>query len=314
MNAIIRILGLCMLLATLACGDSDDARGQVDADLERGDTSAEARVPAPLDSATDVPPGLAPVIVDDPDRRTADQPTRGNRGPGEQAVPPASSTPPQENGGGSDAAETPSSDQEPQESAQDDGAAILRRAAAAYEDVRSMQASFVMHFDNPLLRQETTSRGTLYQQRPDRIALRFTDPAGDVFLSDGEHFYVYQPSIDARQATQTPASPGAGGGVDLQAQFVGNPTERFRYTLEGQENVNGRPADVMTLVPRNRAEYRSLKVWFDRRDSLARRFEITEHNGSIRRFDLSDLKVNTSIAPTVFRFTPPADVRIVRVG
>lgn len=176
-----------------------------------------------------------------------------------------------------------------------------------------MQATFVMQFNNPLLRQQTTSRGTLYQQQPDRIALRFTDPEGDVILSDGEHFYIYQPSIDANQATQSPAGSG-GGGVDLQAQFVGNPTERFRYTLEGRESVGGRPADVMMLVPRERAEYRSLKVWFDTRDSLARRFEITEHNGSIRRFDLSGLQVNTSIPPAVFRFTPPADVRIVRVG
>jgi outer membrane lipoprotein carrier protein len=191
---------------------------------------------------------------------------------------------------------------------------VLRRAAVAYENVRSMQAAFVMQFNNPLLRQQTTSRGTLYQQRPDRIALRFTDPDGDVILSDGEHFYMYQPSVDANQATRTPASAGAGGGVDLQAQFIGNPVERFRYTLEGTVNVGSRPAHVMTLVPRQGAEYRSLKVWFDARDSLARRFEITELNGSVRRFDLSDLQVNPAIPAGVFRFTAPAGVRIVNVG
>src|SRR5690606_16973039 len=185
--------------------------------------------------------------------------------------------------------------------------------ATAYENVQSMQATFVMQFDNPLLRQQTTSRGTLYQQRPDRIALRFTEPDGDVIVSDGEHFYIYQPSIDANQATQSPVTPGGGGGVDLQAQFVGTPTERFRYTLEGRENVGDRPAHVMTLVPRERAEYRSLKVWFDTRDTLARRFEITEHNGSVRRFDLSDLRINPSIPASAFRFTPPSNVRIVRV-
>jgi outer membrane lipoprotein carrier protein len=223
-------------------------------------------------------------------------------------MPPASDAP------AAAAAQPSGSESDTQASRQDEGAEVLRRASAAYENVRSMQASFVMQFNNPLLRQQTTSRGTLYQQRPDRIALHFTDPDGDVILSDGEHFYIYQPSIDAKQATQTPASAGGGGGVDLQAQFVGNPTERFRYTLEGRENVGDRPAHVMTLVPRERAEYRSLKVWFDTRDSLARRFEITELNGSVRRFDLSGLQVNAAISAGVFRFTPPADVRIVRVG
>jgi outer membrane lipoprotein carrier protein len=179
--------------------------------------------------------------------------------------------------------------------------------------VRSMRADFVMQFTNPLLRQQTTSRGTLYQQRPDRIALRFAEPAGDVILSDGEYFYIFQPSVDPKQATRSPASAG-GGGVDLQAQFIGNPVERFSYTLHGRETVAGREAHAMTLVPRERAEYRSLKVWFDTRDALARRFEITEHNGSVRRFDLSGLQVNPSIPADVFRFTPPADVRIVNVG
>ena len=307
MNAFMRIAA-CTIIGAAACGGSDvpDARTAAET---RADSTPAGDLLAPAgDSALATPPGLAPVAVDDADRHTADQPTTsgpsaasGAPRPGSAPVadrPPAS-TPPRAT---------------PQQPAADEGAGILRRAAAAYEDVRSMQASFVMHFNNPLLRQQTTSRGMLYQQRPDRIALRFTDPDGDIILSDGQHFYIYQPSIDARQATQTPAAPGGGGGVDLQAQFVGNPTERFRHTLEGRENVGDRPADVMMLVPRSRAEYRSLKVWFDTRDSLARRFEITEHNGSVRRFDLSGLRTNTAIPDDVFRFTPPSGVRIVRVG
>ena len=298
-----------------ACGGPDEPAARAQVDPAQADTALELASPG-RDSAGDLPAGLAPVAVDDPAARTADRPTGGPSAPGTRtdpgagdAVQPAvpGSQPATNSAGAADVSK-------PAASAQDDGTQVLRRAAAAYEDVRSMQATFVMQFNNPLLRQQTTSRGTLYQQRPDRIALRFTDPDGDVILSDGQHFYIYQPSVDRNQATQSPASPGGGGGVDLQAQFVGNPTERFRYTLEGRENVGGRPADVMMLVPRERAEYRSLKVWFDTRDSLARRFEITEHNGSIRRFDLSGLQVNTSIPPAVFRFSPPADVRIVRVG
>lgn len=312
MGRVFRILGLCLIGGAAACGAGDEPAARAPADSVQSTGASELATPLP-DSAEDLPAGLAPVAQDDPDERTANRPTDGSSasasrsgqeadGGGQLSAPGSSPV-----GPGVEASDRPPS-------AQDDGTQVLRRAAAAYEDVRSMQATFVMQFNNPLLRQQTTSRGTLYQQRPDRIALRFTDPDGDVILSDGEHFYIYQPSIDANQATQSPVTAGGGGGVDLQAQFVGNPTERFRYTLEGRESVAGRPADVMVLVPRQRAEYRSLKVWFDTRDSLARRFEITEHNGSIRRFDLSGLQVNTSIPPAVFRFTPPANVRIVRVG
>jgi outer membrane lipoprotein-sorting protein len=80
------------------------------------------------------------------------------------------------------------------------------------------------------------------------------------------------------------------------------------------ESVAGRPAHMLTLVPRQRAEYRSLRVWIDERDALARRFEITEHNGTVRRFDLSNLQVNPSIPDTVFQFTPPEGVRVISAG
>jgi outer membrane lipoprotein-sorting protein len=192
-----------------------------------------------------------------------------------------------------------------------DAAAILRRASAAYANVRSLRAQFVMHYENAILRQKTTSRGTLYQRAPDRIALRFSDPAGDLLIGDGTNFYWYLPSVDAKQVICTPAAAGGARGVDLQAQFVGNPVERFQATLHADESVGGRTANVLTLVPRQRAEYRSLKVWLDTRDSLARRFEITEQNGTIRRFDLDDMAVNPSIPDATFRFTRPDNARVI---
>jgi outer membrane lipoprotein-sorting protein len=192
--------------------------------------------------------------------------------------------------------------------------AILRRAASAYEDVRSLRADFVMNREIPALRQTITSRGRLYQQSPDRIALHFTEPDGDVILSDGRFFWVYYPSVNADQVIRSPAAAGGRSGVDLQAQFVGDPVARFDATLHGTESVGGREAHVLTLVPRQRAEYRSLKVWLDARDSLARRFEIVEHNGSMRRFDLAGMQTNVAMPAGVFEFTPPAGARIVDAG
>jgi outer membrane lipoprotein-sorting protein len=232
--------------------------------------------------------------------------------PGVTAPPPAAgapTTPAQAAPPPSAAADAPA-----RAPAQDEGAAALLRAAAAYENVRSLSADFVMNFENPLLRQTTVSRGTIQQRQPDRIAVRFSDPAGDLILSDGQYFWVYYPSVNPDQVMRSPAAAAGESGVNLQAQFVGNPVERFRYELHGTEQVAGRGATVLTLVPRQRAEYRSLKVWLDARDGLARRFEITEHNGSVRRFDLSNLQVNPAIPDATFRFTPPPGARIINTG
>jgi outer membrane lipoprotein carrier protein len=198
--------------------------------------------------------------------------------------------------------------------AADEGAAALQRAAAAYEDVRSLRADFIMEFENPLLRQRLTSRGTIFQRQPDRIAVRFSDPDGDLIVGDGQYFWVYYPSNNAQQVMRSPAAAAGQSAVNLQAQFVGNPVERFNYRVEGAASVGGRPAQVLLLAPRQAAQYRSLKVWIDRQDSLVRRFEITEHNGSVRRFDLQNLQVNAAMPDGVFRFTPPAGARVIDAG
>ena len=198
---------------------------------------------------------------------------------------------------------------QPAPAAQNAAAEALKRASSAYANVRSLRADFTQAQDNPLLGKKTTSRGTVMQRQPDRFLMRFSQPAGDVIVGDGEYFWIYYPSVDAKQVLRTRAA-GAGG-LDMQAQFIGDPTQRFRYTDNGVESVNGRPARAITLVPREPAGYETLKVWIDERDHLVRRFELTNQNGVVQRFDLSNLEINPQLANDLFRFTPPPNAQVI---
>jgi outer membrane lipoprotein carrier protein len=190
-------------------------------------------------------------------------------------------------------------------------AEILKRAAAAYSKVKSFRAEFVQKRENPLLGSTSTNRGSIYQKRPDRFLMKFTQPAGDVIVSDGRYFWVYYPSADKRQVLRAPASADASSGVDLFAQFVGDPERRFAATFHGIETANGRSAYVLTLVPRGDAQYKSLKVWLDTKDFMARHFILTEYNGVVQEFTLSNLRINPVLNNDLFRFMPPPNARIV---
>lgn len=195
-----------------------------------------------------------------------------------------------------------------------DAAGILRRAAAAYDAVTSLQASFVQRLDNQLLDMQMDSRGMLYQKQPNLFLMQFSEPEGDVIVSDGEHFWIYYPSVDQEQVMRAPV--GQAGAVDLRAQFVGEPTERFHYTLEGRDTVADRAAYVLDLKPRQPRQvgYDGLRVWVDQRDFLVRRFIITEPNGVVRHIDLHDLRVNPSLSSRLFHFQPPPGARVIDVG
>jgi len=202
----------------------------------------------------------------------------------------------------------PSAEQEP------DARTVLLRASEAYGKVRSLRAEFVQTAENPLLRSRVTSRGTLVQRRPDRFLMRFSEPAGDVIVSDGEWIWVYYPSVDEKQVMRAPVGAGGAGGADLQAQFLGDPLTRFTPTLEGTESVRGRRAYVLLLTPRVDTGFRSLKVWVDAQDHLVRRFELVESNGVKRHFELDRLEVGVAAPDSLFRFTPPEGARIVERG
>lgn len=201
-------------------------------------------------------------------------------------------------------------DSEPAEDAQQTGANVLKRASAAYSRTNSMRAEFVQRRENPLLNSTTISRGTLYQRDPDRFALKFSRPAGDLIVGDGKYFWIYYPSADRRQVIRAPAGEGAGA-VDLQSQFIGDPLTRFTHVYHGTQQINGRSAHVLTLTPRRDAGYKTLKVWIDAADHLVRRFIITEATGTVIEFQLSNLTANVPLGDDIFRFTPPADATII---
>ncbi|MBI4521666.1 MAG: outer membrane lipoprotein carrier protein LolA [Gemmatimonadetes bacterium] len=190
------------------------------------------------------------------------------------------------------------------------GQAILERSAALYREMASVCADFVQEIRIPLLREVRTTRGRLCQQRPDRFAMRFSDPAGDVVLSDGEYFWVYYPSADAGQVIRS-RSTEVTGGLDFHREFLENPAAKYTVRLEGQERVERRSAYVLELVPRVEAGYERVRLWIDAEDLLVRRLEIREENGNERRLDLTRIEPNASVPTDFFRFVPPAGVRVL---
>lgn len=185
---------------------------------------------------------------------------------------------------------------------------ILLRAERAYESVRTLRADFVQDLTVPLLDDTQRSRGELFHRKPDLFLMRFSDPQGDVVVADGSYLWLYYPSTDPGQVIRT--SMGQAGRLDLQREFLSNPTEKFDATLEGAETVAGRPAQVLTLIPREPRGYSRVRIWIDDQDGLARRFEISEDNGNVRTVELRNLRVNVELSADLFRFTPPPGAEI----
>jgi outer membrane lipoprotein carrier protein len=193
-----------------------------------------------------------------------------------------------------------------------DAEAIIGRSSRVYRSLASLKAEFVQVIANPMI-DSAQSRGTLVQAGPDKLAMRFSDPAGEAIVIDGRSVWVYTPSTTPGQVIRM-AVPSGGPvyGYNMLAWFLDRPAERYSASYVRADQVNGRPVDVVQLVPAvPDLPFERAVLWLDRGDGLPRRLEITEHSGAGRTLTLSKVRVNQSVADRTFRFDVPSGVRVV---
>ena len=188
-------------------------------------------------------------------------------------------------------------------------AALLDRAAKLYGESSSLCAEFTQHLSVPLLGEEREGRGRLCQERPNRFAMRFSEPPGDAVVVDGTWVWVFAPSADATQVLRFPMAR-APGGFDFHREFLEDWAAKYQVSAEGPEAVGGRPAQRLRLVPRAGATYQAAVVWIDA-EGVLRRIRVEEENGSVRTVTLTSVEIGAAPPAGWFSFTPPPGVQVI---
>ncbi len=186
----------------------------------------------------------------------------------------------------------------------------VERAAELYRDVPAMCADFEQTIEVRLLgRRVIESAGRVCRQRPNLFSMRFSDPQGDMVVSDGEYFWAYYPSIDEKQVTRYRVSDPPGG-QDFFRELLEEPGLQYDVEEGGIEAVDGRSCRVVTLTPRSGAAYKGARLWLDTDSHVVRRLEIHHQNDNVRTVTLRGLDLSPSIDPGTFVFEVPEGARV----
>jgi chaperone LolA len=193
----------------------------------------------------------------------------------------------------------------------DAGVPVVRRASQAYQSLSSFQANFHQHFEDKAVDQPD-QKGVLYQQGTNLFAMRFTDPPKDAIVSDGSKLWVYTPSETPGQVLQYPLQNHPTYGSNLLAMFLDNATDRYRITYLRSEPIDSHMTDVVLMEPlESDLPFRRATIWFDRDNHMPRKLDIEEMHDRRRILQLSQLQLNRSIDPSLFRCKTPLGTRIV---
>src|SRR5216117_3291427 len=189
---------------------------------------------------------------------------------------------------------------------------VLDHASQTYQTIANLSADFLQVVANPMIGAPDTTRGRLYQMRPSRFAMRFTEPKGDRIVADGRYLWLYTPSTAPGQVIRSRIPEVGTTGPNLIGQFVERPRERYRARYVRADSLPDGMADVVALVPAEAGQpYTEAVIWVGRNDGLVRRLEITETSGQRRIVILKRPKLNGGAPGREFTFAPPAGVRVV---
>ncbi len=188
--------------------------------------------------------------------------------------------------------------------------ALYRAAAAKFAGAKTIRANFEQTLISPMSQTPRVSRGELVQRPPNLFAFRFTEPAGDAVVANGEALWVYLPSTAKGQVLKLPRE--VGGAFDVVARLLASPGDRTLLTVApGADRVGGESVTVFALTPRAAgAPFQKAKVWIGA-DKLVRQIEVEEPGGLLRRLRFVNMRLGVRLPQRAFVFDVPPGVRIV---
>lgn len=188
---------------------------------------------------------------------------------------------------------------------------IVEQASRAYQALASFRADFRQLISDPMIG-NFESQGRLTQAGESRLAMRFSDPAGEAIVMDGQHLWVYTPSTTPGQVLRMKLPSDPAYGPNVLAWILTRANERYRSRYLRSDAVAGRAVDVIGLTPIDQSlPFTEAVVWLDQFDHLPRKLEIQERGGQQRTLTLTGVETNRRVTAATFRFDIPKDVRVI---
>lgn len=189
----------------------------------------------------------------------------------------------------------------------------LDRAVTAYKTVRTVRSAFEQTLTNPVTSRVSSARGEMIVQRPGKISVGFSQPAGDRIVSDGKFVWIYLPSSAPGQVIRQPATAG-GPSLDFSTELLTAPRTKFTVGDGGASTAAGRVARIVVLTPKAESAFTKARIWVDDRDGLVRQLELTEPSGLTRLIKFGQMKLNAKVPASAFKFAVPAGVKVYSGG
>lgn len=188
-----------------------------------------------------------------------------------------------------------------------DADSIVQRFQVKYEKVSSLAAGFVQETYIRSLDRWEVSRGKVYFKKPGKMRWDYMEPEKDQVVTDGTTLWIYEP--DLAQVIETPVLTGT---ATIAMDFLtgtGRLAEDFSVELVEDKTTTY----LLGLEPREPLEgVKKISIEVDKQSYLVVKSVIEDHFGGETSVSLSGIELNKTLSDTLFEFSVPEGVRVLR--
>ncbi len=181
---------------------------------------------------------------------------------------------------------------------------VLSKVQKKYDTVHDASVRFTEHVRFGVMNTEQTFTGRFLMKKGGMYRIEGEE---QTIVTDGHSVWTYsrenhQVVVDVYKEDPKSFSP--------DKVLVNVPKNYFATLLPGEESKD--ESAVLKLTPRDeKSQIKWMKVWINRSDWLMRKIQIQDISENLTTYTLSDIRLNTNLQDSLFRFTAPEGVEVI---
>ncbi len=190
---------------------------------------------------------------------------------------------------------------------------VVQRLQQKYESAADYRAKFTQKYIYAATGRERSSNGEVLVKKPGRMRWNYVAPEPQMYLASDGNLWVYEP--EAKQAYRQDLKASQLPAAVSFLMGKGKLTDEFDISV-AKELPYGDAQDVrLALTPKKpQTTYKAIYLVVDPKTYLVRQSVLVNTQGDVNAISFSEVKINTKLADSQFKWTAPAGVRVIEAA
>jgi outer membrane lipoprotein carrier protein len=187
---------------------------------------------------------------------------------------------------------------------------VIAKMQAFYEKIQDLKADFKQEISSPTTGRTKTTYGVVKLKKPGKMRWDYAKPEKKHFISDGTVLWVYEPE-DQQAFKQELKSQNLSAAVTFLTG-KGKLADEFTFELLADGAVGQKGDYAVKLTPKvPSAQFKTITLVVDPKAFQVKLSVVATPDGGQSKVWFTGIDLNKKLDEKVFKFTPPAGVRVI---